>query len=469
MLISRSSAGAWRAADPGVCEAERRMSTSAQKILSRFSTQVGAPAALLQCVRGRWRFAGQSGDSSLIVDPAGLLRAHSSGRGGDDAHFWTGMLLGNLRDWMLLVPGAKQEWEKRHDLPRPLQQLGEDARTLRSEQRAATVARADRIAHFLGRRLARLTDAEQVYRRIVCGAAAAVKAELTALALFVPEDGTLQIVSTEGYPLTIVEHVRLEPGEGLIGRVFASGRPFFAGAGPPPEFFPFRARYRTKSCIVIPLLSNARSIAVLSVADPAEGDYFTREDLLALKRVVPVATLALARLGTVREMEALGAAAQIDPVTRLANRQYLIGRLEAELERAQRLQQPLAMMLVDVDDFKRVNDTWGHLEGDHLLREIGALLTDNVRLFDVCTRYGGEEFAVLMPGAYESVARLVAERVRRAVADAFRGASSGPKITLSAGVTLFQSGDTPERLIGRADAALLSAKAEGKNAVRFAG
>ena len=443
------------------------MSLGASRILARFSTQVGVPAALLQRVRGRWRFAGESGDP--VLDGALMVRADNGSYSASDERYCTGLALHGLSDWVVLLPGPKEQWEARTDLPGPLQQLGEDARAMTRLQRATALARADRIGYLLGRRCARLTDPERIYHDIARAAAAAVHADLAALAVFVPDEGTLRIVSTHGYPQMIVEHVRLEPGEGVIGRVFASRRPFFAGAGPRAELFPSRLRYRTGSCIVIPLVSNDRGIAVLSVADPVEGDHFTREDLSALQRVAPVATLALARLGTIRDMEALAVAARVDPVTRLANRQYLIGRLDAELERAQRLQHPLAMMLIDSDDFKRVNDTFGHLEGDHILREIGALLTDNVRLFDVCTRYGGEEFAVVMPGAHETVARQVSERVRAAVEQAFRGTAGGPRITLSVGVALFQPGDTAERLTGRADAALLVAKAQGKNVVRFAG
>jgi diguanylate cyclase (GGDEF)-like protein len=445
------------------------MSYSASEMLARFSTQVGVPAALLQRVRGRWRFAGQSGDLEVGGEPAIVVRSEDGNPAFLDERFCTGLVLEGLTDWLLLLPGSKAQWESHPDLVESLEQFGKEARKMTRLQREATLARAERIGYLLGRRLARLTDPEQIYRYITRAAVTAVRSDFAALALFVPDEGTLRIVSTQGYPQTIVEHLRVQPGEGVIGRVFASRRPFFAGAGPRAELFPARLRYRTGSCIVIPLLSNGRTIAVLSVADPIDGDHFSRDDLHALNRLAPAATLALARLGTVRDMEALAISARVDPVTRLANRQYLIARLEAELERAQRLQQPLGMMLVDVDDFKRVNDTFGHLEGDHLLRDIGALLTDNVRLFDVCARYGGEEFAVVMPGAHEAVARQVSERVREAVEQAFRGSSGGPKITLSAGVSLFQPGDTAVRLIGRADAALLIAKAQGKNAVRFAG
>jgi diguanylate cyclase (GGDEF)-like protein len=124
-------------------------------------------------------------------------------------------------------------------------------------------------------------------------------------------------------------------------------------------------------------------------------------------------------------------------------------------------------MMIDVDDFKRVNDTYGHLEGDRVLREIAEVLTENVRSFDICTRYGGEEFAILMPGAEQRVAIQIAERVRRAVEQSTGDVHGGVRITVSAGVALLGPGDTPQELLRRTDRALLRAKAEGKNAVRF--
>jgi diguanylate cyclase (GGDEF)-like protein len=296
----------------------------------------------------------------------------------------------------------------------------------------------------------------------------AVDAEVGALALYVPEDAALQIVSTIGYPRSIVEHLRLNAGEGVIGRVYASGREFLMSETERPPVWPHRPRYRTESCIAIPLRHSHGSIGVVSVADPRSREHFTRDDLAALRRLVPVATLALERFRAYDELAAVASAARVDPLTGLANRRYLHSRVQAEIERALRLQQPLGMVLLDIDDFKRVNDTWGHVEGDHVLREVGQLLVENVRIFDVCTRYGGEEFAVVMPGATEAIVRQVAERVRRSVEDAFRGSLGGPKITLSAGGTLLESGDGPEQLFRRADAALLTAKRQGKNVVEIA-
>lgn len=369
---------------------------------------------------------------------------------------------------MLLVSGPAAHWDGRIDLVEELVRLASVTRTMKRQQRPAVLQRADRIAYILGRRLTRLTDAARVHEEIVRAMTWTVRAEVGALALYDPEHAALQIVSTVGYPRAIVEHLRLKPGEGVIGHVFSYGLPFLASEEHGLAKVPQRPRYRTASCIVLPLRHANVSIGVISVADPLHGEHFSRDDLAALGRLVPGATLALERLRAYAELSAVSREARIDPVTGLANRHYLQARLEAEIERAQRLHQALAIVLLDVDDFKHVNDTWGHVEGDQLLREIAQLLAANVRIFDVCTRYGGEEFAVIMPGATEAIVRQVAERVRRSVEESFRGAMGGPKITLSAGGALFQPGDSTEQLFRRADVALLTAKRQGKNAVKLA-
>ena len=104
---------------------------------------------------------------------------------------------------------------------------------------------------------------------------------------------------------------------------------------------------------------------------------------------------------------------------RLFNRRYFETRLDAEVERARRQGQDLALLLIDIDDFKEVNDTRGHLEGDRTLREVADLLRAGVRIFDVCARFGGEEFVIVMPDASVTVAQQVAERIRAQIERSF--------------------------------------------------
>lgn len=320
----------------------------------------------------------------------------------------------------------------------------------------------------LGRRLAAIAEPARVYRAIADGVARCVDASIGALALYSKHEAALRIVATYGYPDAIVDHIRIQPGEGFLGRVFASGRPLIVGRTPPAIQLPHRRRYRTHSFIVLPLRSASGIFGVVSVSDPRGREYFDRHDLRAMRACLPPAVLALERQQLREEIVDVSQAALLDSVTGLSNRHYLETRLRAEVQRAERGEQPLAVMLVDVDNFKRVNDTLGHLEGDRVLRDIADLLSEHVRVFDVCTRFGGEEFAILMPGAEPPVAIQVAERVRKAVEQAYADGRSAISITVSAGVAVLHAGEQGTVLLGRADQALLRAKADGKNAVRFA-
>ena len=329
-------------------------------------------------------------------------------------------------------------------------------------------SRAVYASHALGRRLARTVDTPRLHQLIVTGLAGAVDASFAALALYSRSEAALRITSTHGYPDAIVDHLRIAPGEGILGQVFATGRLLLVGRGTPPVPLPHRRRYRTQSFIALPLKAAPGTLGVVAVADPVGRDFFDRRDLRALCLCLPAIILALERQLLREEIVEVSQAALLDAVTGLSNRQYLENRLRAEVHRAERARQPLAVMLVDVDNFKKVNDTLGHLEGDRALRDIATLLSENVRVFDVCTRFGGEEFAILMPGAERPVAIQVAERVRKAVEHAYGEGRSSISITVSAGVALLEPGEQGSGLLGRADQALLRAKAEGKNGVRFA-
>jgi diguanylate cyclase (GGDEF)-like protein len=329
------------------------------------------------------------------------------------------------------------------------------------------VTSASRCASLLGWRVTRRTERIPIYTDIVQAASACVRAEIAALAVHDRREDALRIVATRGYLRSIVEHLRVSPGEGLLGLVFSSGRPLVTGPGTPPDLLR-RRRYRTNASILLPLKSTGSVLGVLAVADPFAREQFNRRDLRALLRIAPIAALALERERLRDEVSVAARAATVDPVTGLANRHALDARLHLEIERARRLNHPLAVILIDLDDFKRVNDTLGHSEGDRLLRGVADLLRENVRIFDVCARYGGEEFAIMMPDASETVAVQVAERVRRAVEAAFPERPAPLRMTLSAGVAILRPDDTAERVLDRADFALLDAKAAGKNTVRLA-
>ena len=159
--------------------------------------------------------------------------------------------------------------------------------------------------------------------------------------------------------------------------------------------------------------------------------------------------------------------ARTDPLTGLFNRRHMDALGDREIERSRRSRAPLAVMLADVDHFKRINDRYGHAVGDEVLVEMAARLQANVRGGDLVARWGGEEFCVLLADTDDQGARLAAERVRRAIAQRPFETSAGPlKVTLSLGVVALDDG--PARLsslLRQADAALYTAKSAGRNRV----
>jgi diguanylate cyclase (GGDEF)-like protein len=156
-----------------------------------------------------------------------------------------------------------------------------------------------------------------------------------------------------------------------------------------------------------------------------------------------------------------------DDLTHLYNARYFYAKLAEEHTRACRFKHPLSLILLDVDDFKRFNDTWGHLEGDKVLEVIGKTIQDCVRETDSAYRYGGEEFTVVLPYTKIEAAEKAAERIRKGVS----GQAFSPtpdetvNITVSVGVCQFRHEEEIEELVKRADEAMYTAKREGKNRV----
>lgn len=160
---------------------------------------------------------------------------------------------------------------------------------------------------------------------------------------------------------------------------------------------------------------------------------------------------------------------EYDSMTGLYNKKFLYSMLPQEVSRAQALSDKVSLLMIDVDDFKVYNDKNGHVEGDKLLKKIGDLLKENTRNVDICVRYGGEEFTVILPKTDTEKAVTAAERIRQAIeAYNFYGEEKQPlkKVTVSVGLATFPiHANSPEELIIKADEVLYEAKKSGKNKV----
>jgi diguanylate cyclase (GGDEF)-like protein/PAS domain S-box-containing protein len=156
-----------------------------------------------------------------------------------------------------------------------------------------------------------------------------------------------------------------------------------------------------------------------------------------------------------------------DVLTGAFNRRHVENVLSQEVERAERHARPLAVAILDADNFKRINDTHGHQTGDEVLRAITERCRNTVRSNDVFGRYGGEEFVIVFPETNLDEARIVAERLRAAVADEpFTVGEDTLGVTVSIGLAAYAPGHDTDKLLQRADAALYNAKQDGRNLVR---
>ncbi len=177
-------------------------------------------------------------------------------------------------------------------------------------------------------------------------------------------------------------------------------------------------------------------------------------------------------LATVLENVRLFQSATYEQLTGLLRREGILEALEAEIQRAARYHRPLAVGMVDLDHFKRINDTWGHLAGDALLQRVATVLKEQLRSTDRIGRYGGEEFLFFLPETELSIGRVVAEKLRQVIEDLPSPLEETPEIRITTSIGLAELGhdddDNPPSatdLIAAADAALLKAKGEGRNCV----
>jgi diguanylate cyclase (GGDEF)-like protein len=190
-----------------------------------------------------------------------------------------------------------------------------------------------------------------------------------------------------------------------------------------------------------------------------------------LRQLEKIARISDRYQSMMRELnEALKEASTKDALTGIGNRRMLMENLKSETARAQRMERPLTIALADVDRFKEVNDAYGHEAGDRVLTEIAQAIKAHVRDYDLCGRWGGEEFLVIMPEIDAVDAALVVDRMRMAIAGLDLSAS-GARLSLSAsfGIAQLRPGENISDTINRADAALFAAKHNGRNRYEVAG
>jgi two-component system cell cycle response regulator len=222
---------------------------------------------------------------------------------------------------------------------------------------------------------------------------------------------------------------------------------------------------------VIVLTGKGDERIAAAVMRAGADDYLVKEDLTP-DAVYRSLRFVLARFENERQRaqleEELRRLARFDELTGLCNRRYFLDRLTQEMLRARRYGSPLSLLMLDLDHFKQINDTYGHIIGDTVLATVASLLHDTVRATDIPGRYGGEEFCIVLTETKIDGARLLAERLRRRIAEAVFPAvgDAAFRVTCSVGLAQFRNDITDTvAFLDLADRALYQAKAAGRNCI----
>jgi diguanylate cyclase (GGDEF)-like protein len=261
---------------------------------------------------------------------------------------------------------------------------------------------------------------------------------------------------------------RVPSDQGLSGRVLALGKSIYIkdiDAESKITGIHFGSQAHARSILAVPLRLGDRIIGMLS-AQSYQPDAYTTEDQYLLEMLAANTTIAIENTRLFKEIQWL---AITDPLTGLYNRRGFFELGQREVERFRRFDRPFSAIMIDLDHFKQVNDTFGHAAGDLVLIELANRLRSKIRDIDVLGRYGGEEIVVILPETDLQGAALLAERLRAHIESAPIVTDRGPiTITISAGVAEYKP-TTPDlaSLLDRADSAMYIAKQSGRNQVRL--
>jgi diguanylate cyclase (GGDEF)-like protein len=306
--------------------------------------------------------------------------------------------------------------------------------------------------------LSKISESEDLSKFIVEQASAILHAKRCSLMLIDPAKNELFIKAAFGLDTNIIKNTRVKIGDPISGLLVLQSNPMLVEN---IETFDLCKRkngehYAQPFFMSAPLVAHHKVMGIINISD---GEIpFNTLDLKVLEAVAQHAAVNIYKVNTLNN---LSHQALTDPLTELWNYRSFINKIDEEIARSFRYNNPLSIMIIDVDHFKNYNDAKGHPKGDELLIQLAKMFKKNLRNTEYICRHGGDEFCVILPQTEMSQAAVAAEKIREMAIAEF--AQTG--ITLSIGVAQYQKNLTRDFLINMADSALYQAKRAGRNRV----
>lgn len=316
-----------------------------------------------------------------------------------------------------------------------------------------------------------IDDLKRLLQVILSKAIDILNAEKGSLMLYDYSSNTLQVKVVYGLNDKRVEDninngtiqcTKIKVGEGIAGTVFLERKAIITNLGfNDPRFVSKDSPANVQSLLCVPLITKGEAIGVINISNKKHDLLFNQKDLEFMTSLANQAAIAI-------DNAKLYELATKDGLTKLYINRHFMTLLENEVRRCSRYKHNMSVIMLDIDDFKLVNDTYGHLIGDQILREVSNQILSTVRKIDIAARYGGEEFVILLPETTRQGASIIAERLRKNIAN-LKVNTGDDKIitaTVSMGISQFsEDASTPQDMIETADKALYHSKRNGKNVV----
>jgi diguanylate cyclase (GGDEF)-like protein len=315
-----------------------------------------------------------------------------------------------------------------------------------------------------------ILDKDRLFKTLLEKSLQLLSAEQGSLMLLDHDTSELVVEARKSGDETVQEKMRFKKGECISGMVLEIGGSLLVeDIEKDPRIKQVnRPHYRTKSFVSVPIKINDRIAGVLNVSDKFKGNVFDKDDVSLIESFIANVAIAIERSLLYKQTEKLLKLSITDPLTGIYNRRYLNRRLSEEITRFNRYKHHFSFMMLDLDKFKEYNDTFGHVAGDNLIKNLANVMEKSLRTIDIAARFGGDEFVAIFPQTPKVDAIQISNRLKEHIEKSLSEYNREMPLTLSVGLATFpDDASSIMELIEKTDQALYLAKKGGGDRVVY--